>query len=221
MFNLKPSSYLIAIASLLLLSGCATSPGAVSSRPQFNIPGIYHTVEKGQTLWRISKTYNVDLDEVVRINRIPDAANIEQGQLIFIPYAKKKTETFKYSAGEEFEWPLRGRVIAGFGQTHDDMINKGINIERTRSEDVLASRGGKVVFYDPAFERFGKTLIIDHGDGFSTVYAGVFDLFVKTGDYVKKGALIAKLGPSHRKEPYLHFEVRKSHIPQNPNFYLP
>lgn len=220
---LKSSLYLIiALACLLSSSGCATAPRVSSSRPQFDLPGIYHTVEKGQTLWRISRIYNVELDEIVRINRIPDAANIEQSQLIFIPYARSKPQAPKYSPGEEFAWPLKGKVVANFGQTYEDIINKGINIQRTRSDDILASRSGKVVFYGPEFEKFGKTLVIDHGDGFSTVYAGNSEVFVRPGDHVQKGGLIAKLGVTRRgRDPYLHFEIRKGHIPQNPNFYLP
>ncbi|MFH1888898.1 MAG: LysM peptidoglycan-binding domain-containing M23 family metallopeptidase [Candidatus Omnitrophota bacterium] len=221
--SIKPSSYLIyLIACLLFLSGCATPFGLGPSRQQFNIPGIYHNVERGQTLWRISRIYNVELDEIVRINRIPDAASIEQGQLIFIPSVKSKPQATRYSPGEEFAWPIKGIMIANFGQTYNDMINKGINIRRIKSGDVLASRSGRIVFYDPEFERFGKTIIIDHGDGFSTVYAGNSEVFVKSGDNVGKGSVIATLSSSDKyKNPYLHFEIRKGHIPQNPNFYLP
>ncbi|MDD4894689.1 MAG: LysM peptidoglycan-binding domain-containing M23 family metallopeptidase [Candidatus Omnitrophica bacterium] len=187
------------------------------------MPGVYHQVEKGQTLWRISKAYNVDLDEIVRINHIPDAASIEPGQSIFIPSAKqKKQQLFAEASPEDFAWPLKGRVIAGFGQTFNDMINKGINIQKVNDQDVLASRSGKVAFYNNNFESFGKTIIIDHGDGFSTVYARNSEVFVKTGDYVQKRAVIARIGSLGRdRNPYLHFEIRKGHIPQNPYFYLP
>lgn len=186
------------------------------------MPGIYHRVEKGQTLWRISKIYNVDLDEIARTNRIPDATSIEPGQLIFIPSAQKKQYLSKQTFAEGFSWPLKGRVITSFGQTFNDMINKGINMQRVRSEEVIASRSGKVTFYDSNFENFGKTIIIDHGDGFSTVYAKNSEVFVKIGDYVQRGTVIAKVGSSDRdKNTYLHFEIRKGHIPQNPYFYLP
>ena len=211
-----------AICYLLFFIGCATAPYTLPPKPQFAMPGIYHHVEKGQTLWRISKIYNVDLDEIVRINRIPDATSIEPGQLIFIPSAKKKQYLSGQSATEDFSWPIKGRVIASFGQTFNDMINKGINIQRIRSQDVIASRSGKVIFYDTNFESFGKTIIIDHGEGFSTVYARNSEVFVKTGDYVQRGTVIAKVGSSDRdKNTYLHFEIRKGHIPQNPYFYLP
>jgi len=207
---------------LLFLIGCATAPYTLPPKPQFAMPGIYHRVEKGQTLWRISKIYSADLDEIVKINRIPDAASIEPGQFIFIPSAQKKQYLSGQSSAEDFSWPLKGRVITSFGQTLNDMINKGINIQGVKGQDVVVSRSGKVIFYDSNFENFGKTIIIEHGDGFSTVYARNSEVLVKIGDYVQRRTVIAKVGSSDRdKNAYLHFEIRKGYIPQNPYFYLP
>lgn len=216
-------SYLLpTIYYLLFLNGCASTPHTISSKARFDIPGVYHRVEKGQTLWRISRMYNVDLDEIVRINRIPDATNIEQGQLIFIPLAQNKKGLPIETAEEDFIWPLRGKVISSFGQVFNDMITKGINIQKTRSHEITASRSGKVIFYDSNLSNFGKTIIIDHGGGFSTVYARNSEVLIKIGDYVRKGTVIAKLGSTTRdKNAYLHFEIRKGYIPQNPYFYLP
>jgi murein DD-endopeptidase MepM/ murein hydrolase activator NlpD len=214
---------LSAISCLLFLNGCATAPYETPAKPQFAMPGIYHRVEKGQTLWKISKIYNADLDEIARVNRIPDTTSIEPGQLIFIPSAQKKQYTFEQSNNmEDFSWPLKGRVISGFGQVFNDMINKGLNIQKVRAQDVLASRSGKVTFYDNNFENFGKTIIVDHGDGYSTIYARNAEVLVKVGDYVQKGAVIAKVGSTgNDRNTYLHFEIRKGYIPQNPYFYLP
>ncbi len=207
---------------LLFLIGCATAPYTLPPKPQFAMPGIYHRVEKGQTLWRISKIYSADLDEIVRINRILDATSIEPGQFIFIPSAQKKQYLSGQSSAEDFSWPLKGRVITSFGQTLNDMINKGINIQGIKGQDVVASRSGKVIFYDSNFENFGKTIIIEHGDGFSTVYARNSEVLVKIGDYVQRRTVIAKVGSSDRdKNAYLHFEIRKGYITQNPYFYLP
>ena len=187
-----------------------------------NIPGVFHTVERGQTLWRISKLYNTDLDEIARVNRITDTTSIEVGQQILIPYAKKPEVPFVSNPSEDFIWPLQGKIISSFGQTSNNLINKGINIQPFGSMDVVASRSGKVVFYSDNFGAFGKTLIIDHGDGISTVYSRNADVFVKPGDLVQKGGLIAKAGSCGRdKNIYLHFEIRKKHLAQNPNYYLP
>lgn len=214
---------------LLGVAGCAGAP--TYTRPMAPamakaLPGVHHRVEAGQTLWRISKIYNIDLDEIVRVNRISDATKIEVGQLIFIPYRQKPqkypTSQATTASSEDFIWPIRGEVIASFGQTFNTMLNKGLNIRPYQHNDVVASRSGKVVFYSDNFENFGKTLIIDHGDGFSTVYARNTQVFVRVGDTVDRGTTIAKAGSSARdKSVYLHFEIRKGYIPQNPYFYLP
>lgn len=208
----------------MALAGCATTLPAVKPiLPTSGIPGIYHRIEKGQTLWAISKMYDVDLDKLVSINRISDVTNIEIGQMIFIPDVQKnQTINITSYASNDFIWPVRGRIIANFGQIFNNMINKGINIEPYSNPEVIAARSGKVVFYAQSFGSFGKTLIVDHGDGFSTVYARNSEVFIKAGDNVAKGTAIAKVGSAgNDKHKYLHFEIRKGYTAKNPNFYLP
>lgn len=214
--------FLFSLIISFLVAGCASAPITPVYKPEITSPGVYHQVVKGQTLWRISQIYNIDLDEIARFNRISDAANIETGQLIFIPHGRKPQYIPKAAySSEEFIWPIKGRVISAFGQTSNNMINKGINIQPSGNPDVVASRSGKVVFYADSLESFGKTIIIDHNDGFSTVYARNQEVFIRAGDKVQKGSLIARAGSAGRdKSTYLHFEVRKKHIPQNPFFYL-
>lgn len=219
---MRSLKYLIIISfvEIIALSGCATYDYS-RLRPTSALPGVYHRVERAQTLFGISKMYNVDIDELIKANRIFDASRIEFGQLIFIPRAQKKpSASIKYS-GDEFIWPVKGRVIAAFGSTVNNMVNKGINISAPIDTEVVSSRNGKVVFYNSDFLAFGKTVIIDHQDGFLTVYGRNSKVFVKLGDYVSKGTVIAAVGSSGRdKSPYLHFEIRKGHIPQNPYYYL-
>jgi len=211
----------LALCILLIgIAGCATAPSTTLPPKVEGIPGIYHKVEKGQTLWRISKMYNIDLDTLIKINRIPDSANIEIGQLILIPKTQKQIFAPVISGPEEdFMWPAKGRVTAAFGSINANILNKGVNIQPYENTDIFASRSGRVVFCAANFKNYGKTIIIDHGDGFASVYSGNTQLFVSPGDSVRKGAVIAKLDTSGNK-PYLHFEIRKGHIAQNPKFYL-
>jgi len=201
--------------------GCAPEPYV---RPESvkEMPGIYHKVEQGQTLWRIAKSYNIDLEELTRINHISDATAVEIGQVVFIPNRQKPAALTLTSSSEDFIWPIRGRVIGAFGSVHNNMINRGLNIQPGATADVVASRGGRIVFIDKNFGGFGKTFIIDHGDGFSTVYARNSEIFVKAGDSVSRGSVIARAGTAGRdRSTYLHFEIRKGHVSQNPYFYLP
>ena len=227
-FNSKPRIFYIlpVICYLLFLAGCSAAPMLVKPSqtiPQA-VPGIYHKVVAGQTLWKISKIYGVDLDELARLNRITDTTAVEIGQQIFIPNQAKPApqQAGKYADNDDFIWPIRGRVIGSFGQNINYMLNKGVNIKPYGPLDVLASRSGRVVFTDEDFAGFGKTVIIEHSDGLFTVYGRNSEIFVKAGDSVLKGAIIAKAGASGRdRNTYLHFEVRKGAVPKNPLFYLP
>jgi lipoprotein YgeR len=210
------------VCFFLLLSGCASAPVAMAPapKPAGGMPGTYHRVEKGQTLWRISKMYNIDLEELAKANQITDTTDIEVNQQIFIPKQKKEA-CIIVGNEDDFMWPLKGQVIGSFGQVYRNLINKGINIRASAGQSVIASRSGKVVFYSPNFKGYGKTIIIDHGDGFSTVYAKNSQVLVKPGETVSKGSAIATIdGSGGSKNSYLHFEIRKGYAAQNPHFYL-
>ncbi len=191
------------------------------------VSGARHRVEAGQTLWRISKLYDVDIDDILRVNNLPEDAIIEIGQVLLIPDRSPGQKDILMSSAvkssmDDFIWPLKGRVIAGFAVSYKNIVNKGINLQGLNQTDVLASRSGRVVFYLPEFGNFGKTVIIDHGDGLRTVYSRVSEVFVRPGEDVRRGQVIARVGSTNRdKGVYLHFEIRKGAISQNPLFYLP
>ena len=78
--------------------------------------GIYHKVQKGETFWRIAKAYQVDIDDIVRSNNIPNVARIEENQLIFIPRAervvpipKEASSVSPEAAGDELDGRCAGR----------------------------------------------------------------------------------------------------------------
>ncbi len=216
---------IIFILLLVSLTGCATVAPSVSPvipvLDQLKDSGIKHQVEAGQTLWRISKIYDVDIDEIVRLNRISESATIEIGQVLLIPQRLRVQSIPVKSAGDDFIWPLRGRVISGFGSTYRNLINKGINIQAVPGQAVMAARSGRVVFYSANLGNYGKTLIIDHGDGLRSVYSRVAEISVRPGENVQRGALVGRVGNCTKdKNSYLHFEIRKGALPQNPLFYL-
>ncbi len=217
---------LILILAFFGLAGCATGPQYTGpSLPQQaqTISGLRHRVEAGQTLWRISKIYGVDIDEIVRLNHISESAPIEIGQILVIPARTRPQQSIPVrSSGDDFIWPVKGRIISGFGSNYRNLINKGINIQASRDADILATRSGRVVFYSANFGNYGRTLIIDHGDGLRSVYSRIAQVFVSPGENVQRGMSIGRCGASVRdKNVFLHFQIRKGAIPQNPLFYLP
>jgi len=113
-------------------------------------------------------------------------------------------------------------VVSYFGATSNMAKNKGIDIAARQGAAVLASRGGKVTFTSERLKGYGKTVIIDHLDGFETVYAYNAQNLVDTNQRINQGDVIAKTGKTGRADrPMLHFEIRKKHKPQNPFYYLP
>jgi murein DD-endopeptidase MepM/ murein hydrolase activator NlpD len=212
-------------ACLFFLAGCVSASYVSSTYiPSVTAtPGVYHSVEKGQTLWKISKMYSIDLEELAQANRITDTTAIEVGQQIFIPNrSKPQIQVVQTDDNDDFSWPIKGKVVSSFGQITNNMVNKGINIQPYQSLEVVASRSGKVIFLGEDFAGMGKTIIIEHPDGLFTVYSRNAAVFVKIGDNVNKGSVISKAGFAGRdRNVCLHFEVRKGSVAQNPLYYLP
>ena len=184
-----------------------------------------HTVRTGETLWAISKLYGVDLAELAKANSVGDSRSIEVGKVLTIPGtssgAVRKRVNYTARRSATFIWPVRGNIAASFGSRVDKYTNKGIDIKAPEGMGVAASRGGKVVYCDSHLKGFGQTVIIDHMDGFQTVYSYNSLIAVKVGDMVEQRDVIARVGSSGRaREPMLHFEIRRNGEPQNPEFYL-
>ncbi|MDD5282039.1 MAG: peptidoglycan DD-metalloendopeptidase family protein [Candidatus Omnitrophica bacterium] len=216
---------IILILMILAVSGCVSNPTYTGPRapvsPQLT-PGLRHRVEPKQTLWRISRMYNVDIDDILRANNISEDATIEIGQVLIIPNRLKPRVEKVFFSGDDFIWPLKGKIIAGFGTNYQNLINKGINIQVFADTDILASRSGRVVFYAVNLGNFGRTIIIDHGNGLRSVYSRASEFFVRPGESVQRGALIGRINSTVKgKNNYFHFEIRKGAMPQNPLFYLP
>lgn len=214
----------ILILSVTLLAGCARSPYLVKNNIG-SMPGIYHEVRSGQTIWGISRLYDIELKEIIKRNRLPNASKIEVGQLIFIPEARERIDKKIYSKGtkiEGFIWPVKGIVVSYFGSTKNMVKNKGIDIRVDEGIEVVASRSGRVTLASNRLKGYGKTIIIDHLDGFQTVYAHNAQNLVRVDQRVKQKQVIARAGKSGRADKgTLHFEIRKKHRPQNPFYYLP
>jgi len=218
--SLENMSKISLLIIMIMVSGCIS----LQELPEDQVlirEGIYHKVKPDETIWRIAKAYEVNLEDIIASNKIPNVARLEENQLVFIPGADRVLEI---KQGEdqnenEFIWPVDGRILNYFGRQKDNNIVNGIHILSKDGEPVNASRMGHVVFAD-YLTGYAYTVIIDHSDGYHTVYAQNSQLLVKNGDLVTKGHPIAKLGRKGQMA-YLHFEVRKNGKADNPMFYLP
>ena len=205
---------------VMYLAGCATTKhdGNVVSYPEPEKKGIYHKVGKGQTLWRIAKAYEVSINDIISSNNIPNAANVEENQLIFIPgaYTVKTIPVATEPSDADFIWPVVGKVVKYFHESYGGRVNKGIQVRPQKDFLVKAARGGRVIFAD-YLSGYGYTVILDHRDGFYSVYAQNVELLVSLDQSVAQNTAIAKLDPDDD----LYFEIRENAIEQNPFYYLP
>ncbi|MDD3374763.1 MAG: peptidoglycan DD-metalloendopeptidase family protein [Candidatus Omnitrophica bacterium] len=215
--------YLIVLSLLYLaVGGCATYSSDSLKNLSCSQKGIYHKVRGKETLWRIAKAYDLTVEDLVSANNIPNAAQIQENQLIFIPGASEQKKVISMQEAfvdNEFRWPIKGRVISYFGNQKMNAANNGIDIESEFGKDVCASRGGRIVFAD-YLPGYGQTVMIDHGDAYLTVYSQDSDILVSVGDLVVSGDPIAKVGKKDMVA-FLHFEIRKKSVASNPLYFLP
>jgi murein DD-endopeptidase MepM/ murein hydrolase activator NlpD len=125
------------------------------------------------------------------------------------------------NAAGGFRWPVRGRVIAGFGPEANGQHNDGINLAVPEGTSVKAAEEGTVAYAGNELKGYGNLLLVRHSNGFVTAYAHASELLVKRGDQVKRGQIIARAGQTGNvASPQLHFEIRKGATPVDPMRYL-
>lgn len=135
--------------------------------------------------------------------------------------AARKTVSFPVLHGKH-PWPLRGPLLARFGTPieNSELNWKGILIGATDGAAVNAVAPGKVIFAN-WLKGFGFLIILDHGNGYMTLYGRNESLYKNTGDIVQTGELIARAGRSGGfAQSGLYFEVRHNGIPINPISWL-
>jgi len=149
----------------------------------------------------------------------PDALSAESGQ----GYSRSTKTTPAQEANGEIllAWPVKGSVLCGFGERRGGIPNRGIDLQAKPQESVCAASDGKVVFVSESLRGYGKTIVLDHGNGFESVYAYQSENIAGMGATVKKNEVIAKAGNGGRAiSSSLHFELRKNHVPLDPLNYL-
>ena len=115
-------------------------------------------------------------------------------------------------------WPVQGRVLTAFGSQQQDnrMISRGLTIQAREGDEVKAIHGGRVVFAD-WLRGFGFMIIIDHDQGFMSVYGHNQALRRHPGDWVNAGDVIATAGASGgQQRSALYFEIRRQGQPVDP-----
>ncbi len=228
--------FYVRLAVLLLViisvSSCAQTRGARTAAARYSTEfgGVYHVVEKGQTLWRISRAYNVDLETVQWVNNIEDVTSIPVGKRLFIPGVDTVLHVEPYRPGGivppgtavvKIAWPLSAHPSSGFGP-RSGREHEGLDLPAPKGTSIRAAAGGRVVYSGQGMRGYGKVVVLKHSEDLSTVYAHNSANLVRMGDLVKRGQVIARVGETGwATGPHLHFELRKRGVPEDPLVYLP
>ena len=188
---------------LVFITGCSTFPESQTASPRQAIPtlqGSYHIVRRGETLWRIARSYGLETGALAAVNRLPSTGQITVGQRLFIPLPAESNQ---------FLWPVRGTLKASGA-------SQGVEIIASPGSLVRASRRGRVAVATQRLSGWGKTVVLDHADGSLTVYAGLDQILVAPGAELRQGIPIGNLGSRA-----LYFEIRYGTTPKNTLALLP
>ena len=202
-------------AGLLWIAGCAHDTVALSTgsalsslapqaTPLPQARGSSYRVQPGDTLWRIAHDFGWDARTLARLNHLSTTTPLKKGQMLFIPALPVQSSSFL--------WPARGRVTP----TTTAAGRQGLEIVATEGSFVRAARTGRVAVATRQLSGFGKTIILDHGDGYLTIYAGLEQLLVTPGVIVQQGAPIGRLARAP-----LYFQIRYGTQPRDPMRLLP
>lgn len=134
--------------------------------------------------------------------------------------ARLQSKSFMQRKGS-LTWPVQGKVINSFGQQRQGSVTwDGLRIQAASGSDVRAVHGGRVMYAD-SLPGQGLLLVLDHGDGYMSLYAHNDVLLNEPGEWVQPGDTIARVGNSGgEKESGLYFEIRQNGKPVDPLSWL-
>ncbi|MCR5172989.1 MAG: M23 family metallopeptidase [Treponema sp.] len=181
-----------------------------------NQDGISISVSKGQSLTGLSAKYNVSLEEILDANDL-SSRTLAVGQELFIPGAKMDSGSLRKAMGELFSYPIkdRYRLTSLFGPRADPFTgvrsnHTGVDMACPTGTPIYSAMSGKVVYVGWS-NIFGNYVIINHGNGYQSLYGHMSKTLCRTGKTVAQGAKIGLVGSTgYSTGPHLHFTVYKN-----------
>ena len=195
------------------------------------ISGIVHKVQSGDTVFSIAEKYNTSSQNIVNFP-FNDFADLDTfalvpGQTLFVPdgtppSAKPVVPMYKpqFMAGQSgsgsFIWPTTGYI-----SQYPVWYHMALDIANPNSPPVLAADSGTVSYAGCLDWGYGCHVIVDHNNGFQTLYGHLSSIAVSVGQSVGKGDSLGNMGSTGRSTgTHLHFEIRQNGALLDPQGYL-
>lgn len=209
-------------------------PGVVVSVPP--VTGVVYKVKPGDTVYSIAKKFQTDAQGIVDfpMNTFSDdeTFSLVAGQTLIVPDGVMPSETSAPSlpnfaniltpdagsvtASGNFVWPAFGRITQPFRWYHP-----GVDIANHDGGAIVAADSGTVVVSGWTNSGYGNHVIIDHGNGYRTLYGHLSVIGVVAGQRVARGTVIGQMGNTGRSTgTHLHFEIRTGSGNVDPLGYL-
>jgi len=195
------------------------------------LSGVYHKVAKGDTLESLAKKFKVEPEAIAEyhLNDLIPPYNLASGQMLVIPggekpYVPRRVSRYAGPIPADaskgvgiFGWPVSGRITQKYWSLH-----RAIDIGAVIGTPVVAADSGYVMYAGWDNSGYGNLIIIDHSNGYRTLYAHLSAFDVATGQSVAKGTRIGAVGSTGRSTgAHLHFEIRYRDVQRNPLGFLP
>jgi murein DD-endopeptidase MepM/ murein hydrolase activator NlpD len=233
-FNLQPESILWANPELKDNPDLLSVGMEIAVLP---VDGVLHTAQKGDTLDSLAKKYKVTPEAIASAvwNNLIPGQELPVGKSIIVPGGKREMVVWQLPAANKpapattgvggwsnagqclnvsaktvgtgkFVWPANSHWVSGnpYAWWH-----RGIDFAGNLGDPVYAADAGTVLWAGPNSWGYGNMILLDHGNGWQTLYAHLSQIYVRCGQQIVKGATIGAIGSTGRSTgPHLHFETR-------------
>ena len=192
-----------------------------------NMDGIPYTIRQGDTIYGIAEKNKINANEILDVNNIIDDKLIKSGDIIFLPGAKMNADDLSMAIGlkpaRTMIRPVPGNITSRYGMREDPFNPGSRRMRFHRGIDYSGNLGDpvKAALHGTAERRtnsvLGNHIVINHDGGYSTIYAHLSAFSVRSGERVRQGQEIGKIGRSGLTTgSHLHFEVRLNGVSVNP-----
>jgi len=198
------------------------------------VTGVVHKVQSGESIYTIAKKYNTSAQGIVNFifNEFtdPDTFGLQAGQTLYVPDGVIEAEQPKYTAmapsyaqvqagvrgTSNFIWPTNGLITQ-----YPTWYHMALDIANNAAPAILAADTGTVTFAGCIQYGYGCHVVVDHANGYQTLYAHMSVISVSAGQAVSQGQQVGVMGSTGRSTgTHLHFEIRAGGALQDPQGYL-